>query len=130
MKFFDYTTGLQHIGIPTNDIEATKAFYISLGFEVAYETLNENANEKVSFLKRGDIIIEVYENHRANKITGAIDHICFKVANIELVFQDIKLGGFELADDEIQFLPFWENGVKFFNIYGPNKEKVEFLQLL
>ncbi len=28
------------------------------------------------------------------------------------------------------FLPFWENGVKFFTIEGPNKEKVEFSQYL
>ena len=32
--------------------------------------------------------------------------------------------------DTIHFLPFWENGVKFFTIEGPNKEKVEFSQYL
>ena len=32
--------------------------------------------------------------------------------------------------DEVHFLPFWENGVKFFTIEGPNKEKVEFSQYL
>ena len=28
-----YTTGVQHVGVPTNDIEATIAFYEKLGFE-------------------------------------------------------------------------------------------------
>ena len=33
------------------------------------------------------------------------------------------------TNDIVHFLPFWENGVKFFTIEGPNKEKVEFSQL-
>ena len=34
------------------------------------------------------------------------------------------------TNDIDHFLPFWENGVKFFTIEGPNKEKVEFSQYL
>jgi hypothetical protein len=34
------------------------------------------------------------------------------------------------TNDIVHFLPFWENGVKFFTIEGPNKEKVEFSQYL
>ena len=33
MKISDFCTGLQHIGVPTNDIERTKAFYEHLGFQ-------------------------------------------------------------------------------------------------
>ena len=32
--------------------------------------------------------------------------------------------------DTIHFLPFWDNGVRFFTIEGPNKEKIEFSQYL
>ena len=46
-----YTTGVQHVGIPTNNIEETIAFYEKLGFEKVFETVNEAANEKVAFLK-------------------------------------------------------------------------------
>lgn len=35
-----------------------------------------------------------------------------------------------MLDAEIQFLPFWENGVRFFTIVGSNKEKIEFSQYL
>ncbi|MDD4797654.1 MAG: VOC family protein, partial [Eubacteriales bacterium] len=31
---------------------------------------------------------------------------------------------------EIKGLPFWNNGVKFFTIMGPNAEKIEFCQIL
>ena len=34
------------------------------------------------------------------------------------------------TNDVVHFLPFWENGVKFFTIEGPNKEKIEFSQYL
>lgn len=43
--------GVAHIGLPTNNIEKTIAFYKSLGFEVVMETYNEKAKEKVAFLK-------------------------------------------------------------------------------
>ena len=36
----------------------------------------------------------------------------------------------DTTNDTVHFLPFWENGVKFFTIEGPNKEKVEFSQYL
>lgn len=38
--------------------------------------------------------------------------------------------GFSMLDTKIQFLPFWEHGVKFFTVLGPNEEKVEFSQHL
>ena len=38
MDLKNYSTGIQHIGIPTNDIEKTIAFYKELGFETALQT--------------------------------------------------------------------------------------------
>ena len=49
--------GIQHVGIPTNDIEATIEFYGKLGFEVALQTVNEEANEKVAFLKLNNLVL-------------------------------------------------------------------------
>ena len=40
MTFKDISTGLQHIGMPTNDIEKTIRFYEALGFEVAFRMNN------------------------------------------------------------------------------------------
>ena len=58
MNLQTYTTGIQHIGIPTNDIEKTIEFYKNLGFEIALQTINEEANEKVAFLKLKTLVIE------------------------------------------------------------------------
>ena len=57
MDLKNYSTGVQHIGIPTNDIDKTVEFYHKLGFETAFETVNEEANEKVVFLKLGTLVV-------------------------------------------------------------------------
>lgn len=129
-NFNKFITGLQHIGIPTNDIEVTTAFYKTLGFDVAFQTINKEADEKVAFLRMQDIVIETYENKKAALVNGAIDHIALNVTDIEAVFELAKENEFCILDEEIQFLPFWENGVRFFTVVGPNKEKVEFSQYL
>lgn len=123
-------TGLQHIGIPTNDMEKTVAFYRTLGFQIALQTVNQGADEKVTFLRMGDVTLEVYENKKAAMAPGALDHIALNVTDIEKAFQMAKEQGFPMLDTEIQFLPFWEQGVRFFTVLGPNKEKVEFSQYL
>ena len=46
------------------------------------------------------------------------------------VHEMITGAGLNTTQDEVHFLPFWENGVRFFTIEGPNKEKVEFSQYL
>ncbi len=129
-KFQTLITGLQHIGIPTNDMKKTVAFYQTLGFQVALQTVNEAADERVTFLRMGYIVLEVYENKKAAMASGALDHIAFNVTDIEAVFQLAKEQGFPMLDAEIQFLPFWEQGVRFFTVKGPNEEKVEFSQYL
>ena len=83
MDLKNYTTGVQHVGVPTNDIAATIAFYHKLGFETAFETVNKEANEKVAFLKHGTLVIETYENKAAKMEAGASDHVALNVNDIE-----------------------------------------------
>ncbi|WP_455672625.1 VOC family protein [Phocaeicola sp.] len=123
-------TGVQHIGIPTNDIEKTVEFYQSLGFEIALRTVNEAANEKVAFLQLGNLVIETYENRAAALRNGAIDHIALDVKNIDEIFEEVRAAGYRMMNDTVQSLPFWEHGVKFFTIAGPNEEKIEFCEKL
>jgi lactoylglutathione lyase len=130
VKLQDFVTGIQHVGIPTDDIEKTIAFYCGLGFQVAFRTINKSANEQVAFLRLKNLTIETYETHCASNKAGAVDHIALDVSDIDAAFQEIKAGGYFMLDKEIQFLPFWENGVRFFTIEGPNAEKIEFSQML
>lgn len=124
----DFCTGVQHIGIPTNNIEETINFYEQLGFHVTL--LTRNGDETVAFLQMHNLVIETYENNLAVMHPGAIDHIALDVKNIDSLYEFIKAKYFHLLDVQVNKLPFWENGVKFFTIMGPNKEKIEFCERL
>lgn len=126
MDIKDFCSGIQHLGIPTNDIEKTIRFYEQLGFKVALKTSNNG--ETVAFLQMQNLVIETYENRTAVMRAGAIDHIALDVKNIDALFELVKTKQFPMLDEQVNSLPFWENGVKFFTIVGPNKEKIEFCE--
>ena len=122
----DYALGLQHIGIPTNDLAATIDFYTALGFRVAHRA--DNNGEQVAFLKLGNLMIETYQNFRAVNLDGAVDHIAVDVSDVDAVRAIADDMGLNVIEEGQ--LPFWENGVKYFTILGPNHEKLEFNQYL
>ena len=122
--------GVQHIGIPTNDIRKSISFYEGIGFKVVYQTMNEEAHEAVAFLQLENLVMEVYENRQAVMSSGAIDHVALDVTDIDVLFSAMQAAGYELVNEKVQYLPFWEHGVKFFTIVGPNREKIEFCERL
>jgi catechol 2,3-dioxygenase-like lactoylglutathione lyase family enzyme len=126
----DFTAGVQHIGIPTNDMNATADFYRRLGFETAFETVLPDQNCRVCFFKLGTLCIEAYENRQAPLRSGAVDHIAIDTTDIDAAWDFARQGGFKLLDTGINSLPFWARGVKFFKIEGPNREVIEFCQIL
>ena len=130
MTMKEIATGLQHIGVPTGDMDATIHFYHALGFETIFETVNAEAGGRVNFFKLGDLVIETYEVTDPAKAPGAVDHIAINVKDIEGAFRFVNEAGLNNTNDIIHSLPFFENGVKFFTIEGANKEKVEFNQFL
>ena len=130
MTMKEIATGLQHIGVPTGDMDATFHFYHALGFETIFETVNAEAGGRVNFFKLGDLVIETYEVTDPAKAPGAVDHIAINVKDIEEAFRFVNEAGLNNTNDIIHSLPFFENGVKFFTIEGANKEKVEFNQFL
>jgi len=123
-NFIENTTGIQHLGIPTADLQGTIAFYHGLGFKTIWE------NGEVAFLQLGTLVIETYTSEEVAMKNGAIDHVALNVKDIEAAWRDAQACGYETNDTEINFLPFFEKGVKFFTIIGPNREKVEFNQIL
>lgn len=127
MKIGDYCTGIQHIGLPTSDMDGTLRFYSKIGFKPIFNTINDG--HRVYFLQLGDLIIEAYEAENCAGKTGAIDHVSLNVKNIDEVFAQVRMEGYKTEDKEVNYLPFFENGVRFFTIVGPNSEKVEFNQM-
>lgn len=85
-------------------VAMTIAFYEKLGFEIAFRTVNEAADEKVAFLKLGTLVIETYENKAAALKPGVIDHVAIDVKNIEKVHEMITGAGLNTTQDEVHFL--------------------------
>ena len=126
MAFKAIATGLQHIGIPTKDIEETIRYYTALGFEVAHRaTCN---GDPVAFLKLGDLIIETYQSSQAAGRAGAVDHFAINVTDVDEARRIADGMGLNVIEEGK--LPFWANGVQYFTILGPNSEKIEFNQYL
>lgn len=127
-KILDTCNGLQHIGIPSDNLEKTCAFYMELGFEKIYETVIHE-DQHVAFLRFQDLTLECYEETCAGR-PGAIDHIAINCTDVEAAYALAKEKGYIIVSDGIEELPFWENGVRYFTIEGPNAVKVEFNQYL
>ena len=68
--------------------------------------------------------------------SGSVDHRChqhwaFDTPDIEAAFDNAKKLGLNFKDNEIQHIDsFWEHGIRYFNVYGPNGETIEFCQIV
>lgn len=129
MAVQEFITGIQHVGIPTADLDRTMAFYESLGFERA--GLFHNGENRCAFMRFGNLTIETWEGDPTNPTAGAINHISLNTTDVEQAFAAAKEQGLDMVNDEIQSIPsFWDKGIRFFNILGPNKETIEFCEIL
>jgi len=131
MALSSYLTGIQHIGIPTKDLDATTEFYESLGFKTLFEAKSPEGKVGCRFLGLGTMVIETYISPDAKGTPGAVDHITLDTTDVEAVYKEVKESGrYTIDEDKVTFLPFWEKGCKFFKIIGPNGEIVEFCEII
>ncbi|GEL09944.1 lactoylglutathione lyase [Flavobacterium glycines] len=130
---------IQHIGIPVNDIIISEAFYKKLGFKNIMSSTFEIESEEggiVAMMERNNMIIELYQMPESklseirDRKNGHIDHIAFDVDDIDITFRIIKENDFQIIEEQPVFLNFWKKGCKYFNILGPNGERLEFNQIL
>jgi len=130
--------GLQHIGIPVSDLDKTIIFYQNLGFETDLKTDIEEDNGKtnVAFMKNKNLVLEFYQmegeglEEVLSREDGHIDHIALDVKDVKKAYSKLEKMNYNIIDSEIQFIPFFKNGVKYFRIKGPDNEIIEFNQKL
>ena len=131
-------TGLQHIGIPVTDMARSLAFYEKLGFKRVMDKPFDYEGEtgQCCMVERQGVIIELYQfppkgieeiRCRGN---GHIDHITFGVKDIEGAFNELRAAGFTIDEDAPVFLDFWESGCRYFNVIGPDGERLEFNEMI
>lgn len=129
---------IQHIGIPVTNIINSVLFYSKLGFVNVMEApFNHHGGQGTCIMmKRDAMMMELYQMpdsalpEIASRKDGHIDHIAFDVTDIDEAYAIIKQGGFNIIEPEPVFLQFWENGCRYFNITGPDGERLEFNQVL
>ena len=130
---------IQHIGIPVSNIQKSIGFYEKFGFTNVMPSTFEIEGEKggiVAMMKRYSIILELYQmpasylTEITNRKDGHIDHIAFDVDDIELAFTTIKENHFTILEKEPVFLNFWNKGCKYFNVLGPDGERLGFNEII
>lgn len=129
---------IQHVGIPVTNIEISENFYTGLGFKNVMQAnfLHNNETGTCIMMEQGNIILELYQMPDAalasiaNRKDGHIDHIAFDVADIDETFATLSNAGYNIIEPAPVFLQFWERGCKYFNILGPDNERLEFNQVL
>jgi len=131
--------GLQHIGIPVSNVSVSEAFYSRFGFKNVMQTsfMFDGEPGTCIMMKNKDSLLELYQmpEKQLKEIRarnhGHIDHIAFDVDDIEETFEILKNEACRIVEEKPVFLPsFWKNGCKYFNILGPDDEKLEFNQIL
>ena len=121
--------GLQHVGIPTKKFDESGDFYQSLGFKLV--NTEDNQGSRVAFYQLGTLMLESWESpQEAPGKVGAINHIALDTHDINRAFAEVQKLNVQFVENGIQSLPYWENGIKYFNFYGPNKEIFEVCQKL
>ena len=106
------TLKVDHIGIAVKNLEETLAFYRDvLGLEVQGTETVEEQKVKVAFLPVGDSEIELLEStdpegpiaRFIEKNGEGIQHIAFKVENIEEAIEAMKAKGMRMIDEEPRY---------------------------
>ncbi len=121
--------GLDHIGVPTEDTELSSKFYEELGFSLVGDF--KLGPRPFKFYRLGNLTVELVPTDKAPGVEGAVAHFAIECKGIEEVYAFCQEKGYKILNDRILELgAFWENGQKCFNIEGPNKEKIEFVELL
>jgi methylmalonyl-CoA/ethylmalonyl-CoA epimerase len=103
---------IDHIGIAVRSIEKTTELFSNiLGLKVAGEETVEEQKVKVAFLPLGDSELELLESTSSEgpiarfieKKGEGIQHIAFRVDNIEKALEKLKREGVRLIDEKPRY---------------------------
>ncbi len=122
---------VDHIGVVVKDLEKSIAFYQDvLDLKLKERMTHTNGVIELAFLgyeESDETEIELIQGYSDTLPSEAtIHHFAITVDDIEEEYARIKsMDNTELIDEEIVTLP---NGYRYFYVYGPEKEWIEFFQ--
>ena len=101
----------------------------SLGFECL--GIYPNGEDRCTFLRLNNLTLEVWTMDPTPMENGAINHFALDSTDIEASFAEAQKLGLNFAEGSIQHIDtFWSNGIRYFNVLGPNHEVIEFCQIM
>ncbi|MEC1563254.1 VOC family protein [Bacillus haynesii] len=118
---------IDHVGLMVKDIDASIAFYQDvIGMTLKGRMTHTNGVMKLAFLgfeNKDETELELIEGYNGNlPQEGKVHHFA---VSTEAEFARVKGAGIKLMEDEITVLP---NGFRYFFLFGPEGEMVEFFQ--
>ena len=121
---------MDHVGMVVKDFEKAIAFYQTVvGFELKGKITHTNGIFQLAFLGFGnsdETELEIIHGYNDNlPVEGKVHHFAIHVDNLEEEFERVDQLGAQFVDKEIVTLP---NDYRYFFIYGPEGEWVEFFQ--
>lgn len=130
--------GLAHVAVKVRSLKNSIGFYGKLGFcRIGGGYLDTpDGRLEIAFLLHKGFTLELIQMTGAGleelrtRGAGHIDHIALDVTDIQEAFYEAKKSKLQVLDYLVQELPFFEHGVKFFTVMGPDGEKIEFNQIV
>ncbi len=130
--------GLAHIGLFTEDVEASKSFYMNnLGFKLDYETKLDkpnNAWSKIAFINLNGMVIELIEPSDKTLVkkgnNGSVDHLTIEVKNLPDIVSNLKTRGITFETEVPIINEKLYNGVQIIFFRGPSGERLELFEFL
>jgi lactoylglutathione lyase len=129
---------LSHLGIAATDIKMSIAFYARLGFHEVVGTIHraERDGILVAFLERGGFCIELFQpagralEDLRNREDGRIDHVALHVVDVDSAYAELRAAGFKPLENAPVTLNLGPMSSRYFNVRGPDGEKLELAQPL
>jgi lactoylglutathione lyase len=119
---------MEHVGIMVNDMDESLAFYQNiLGLELRNrEWLNDTVELAFLFFpEQPSVEVELVYGGRVEN-EGIVNHLAFRVENIEAELVRFKEAGVKLVDEEPRSILNGTVKIAFFQ--GPNGEKLELVE--
>ncbi len=124
-----YIQNIEHIGLPSENIDYAIEFYSNIGFKLINTEYVAAKGQRVAFMQIGETQLEIYEEESGFHGCGSINHIALGVHDVDRLFEEAKANGLNIIE-QIQELPFWKNGIRFFKVEGPDSVVLEFCEKL
>lgn len=130
-----HVTGLNHIGLFTDNRDASVKFYKDmLGFEEVFTVDNENdSGLLITVVKKGNCVLEILEPTKADQsivssASASMNHIAVACKDLKTLVQDLIAKGIKFETEETMYVAGFgrpDTDIEIIFTRGPAGERIE-----